>query len=256
MKILTIGDITGRVTIPYLRAHLRATADRLGVDLVVANGENVSEIHGISTPDAEELLDCGIDLITTGNHIFGCRDIYTRLDGETNIIRPVNYPASCPGVGYTTLRVSGFRVLCINVLGVVFSEPLESPFDAVDRVLEREKGRYDFSLLDIHAEATSEKMALARYFDGRINIIFGTHTHVATADEQVLPGGSGYITDLGMSGPDGGILGTDSRCVIERFRTKMPQRFTVAGGNIRVRGALFTLDTDTKKVSSVERVEF
>ena len=135
-------------------------------------------------------------------------------------------------------------------------EALASPFDTLDRILERERGRYDFSVLDIHAEATSEKLALARYFDGRINVIFGTHTHVPTADGQVLPGGTGYITDLGMSGPTGGIIGTDVQCVIDRFRTKMPQRFKLAGGPVAVMGALFELDTDTGRVLSVTRVTF
>lgn len=255
MKILAIGDITGTATIPYLRSVLWRGRERLGADFVVANGENVTDIHGISAADATALLDCGIDLLTTGNHTFSRRDIYAFLDSSGDIIRPANYPPSCPGTGYTIKNVGGWRLLCVNVMGTAFMEPLDSPFDAVDRILERERGKFDLSLLDIHAEATSEKLALAGYFDGRITVMFGTHTHVATADERILPGGSGYITDLGMSGPVGGILGTDAAAVIARFRTRMPQRFTVAGGDIAVSGALFKIDDDSRRVVEVQRVK-
>ena len=251
MKILALGDITGTSALAYLRQHLWQKRSQLGADFVVANGENVSEIHGISAPDAVALLDCGVDLITTGNHAFYKRGIGELLDSSDSIIRPANYPAACPGTGYKIKRVGGWRLLCMNVLGTVYLESLVSPFETVDRILEREKGNFDLSLLDFHAEATSEKLALARYFDGRINIIFGTHTHVQTADEQILPGGTAYITDLGMSGPTGGILGTATQPVLTRFLTKMPQRFNVADGPVVVHGALF--DTD---IPSVKRVRF
>jgi metallophosphoesterase (TIGR00282 family) len=256
MKILTIGDITGAVTILYLQKTLWKERSSLSADFVVANGENVSDIHGISAEDAEALLDCGIDLITTGNHVFSRKSICELLDNSKSIIRPANYPSVCPGYGSVIKQIGGWRLLCMNIMGVVFLDPLAPPFETIDRILEREKGNYDFSLLDIHAEATSEKLAIARYFDGRINIIFGTHTHVQTADEQILPGGTGYITDIGMSGPAGGILGTASEPVIARFMTKMPQKFTLAGGDISINGALFDLDTDTGRVREVRRVKF
>jgi len=159
-------------------------------------------------------------------------------------------------VGYTVCDVNGWRVLCINVSGRVYLDPLASPFDTVDRILEREDGRYDVALLDIHAEATSEKLALGRYFDGRIQVLFGTHTHVPTADEQILPHGSGYITDLGMCGPTDGILGTDADAVIHRFRSLMPTRFSVASGTVRAQGVIFDVDEGAKKVRSVKRVVF
>lgn len=256
LKILALGDVVGRRTIEYLRANLWQKRSALGVDFVVANGENVSEIHGITADDADALFDCGIDFITTGNHVFRAKSVEALLESSSDIIRPANYPASCPGVGYSIKNVNGWRLLCMNVMGVVYLESLNSPFETVDRILERERGNYDLSLLDIHAEATSEKLALARYFDGRINIIFGTHTHVPTADAQILPRGTGYITDLGMSGPTDGILGTAAEPVIKKFLTKMPQRFTVAEGAVAVTGALFTIDTDTRRVMKVERVEF
>lgn len=251
MKILALGDVTGNTALEYLRQNLWRQRDLLGADFVVANGENVSDIHGISPSDAAALLDCGVDLITTGNHVFGKRGILELLDSSDSIIRPANYPAACPGTGYKIKQIGGWRLLCMNILGTVYLEPLASPFETVDKILERERDKYDLSLLDLHAEATSEKMALARYFDGRINIIFGTHTHVQTADEQILPGGTAYITDLGMSGPTGGVLGTASEPVLARFLTKMPQRFTLADGPVAVRGALF--DTDAP---SVRRVSF
>ncbi len=256
MKILALGDVTGIVTISYLQKMLWRQRSALGADFVVANGENVSDIHGISAEDAEALLDCGIDLITTGNHVFSRKSIGALLDNSENIIRPANYPATCPGSGSVIKLIGGWRLLCINVMGVVYIEPLASPFETVEKILEREKGNYDISLLDVHAEATSEKLAMARYFDGRINIIFGTHTHVQTADEQVLPGGTGYITDIGMSGPSDGILGTASEPVIARFLTKMPQKFALASGDISVSGALFDLDTDIRRVTAVRRVKF
>ena len=178
------------------------------------------------------------------------------LENGDRIIRPANYPPTSPGSGYTTLNVNGWHLLCINVSGRVYLDPLTCPFETVDRILDREKGAYDLALMDIHAEATSEKLALGRYFDGRIQVMFGTHTHVPTADEQVLPHGSGYVTDLGMSGPTDGILGTNADAVISRFRTQMPTRFSVADGKIEIQGVIFDLDESARRVRSVKRVRF
>lgn len=256
MKILAIGDIVGTKSIDYLREKLWAIRTRYGVDMVIANGENATDIHGLSAPDAEDILSAGVDVITLGNHTYGRRDICALLGDSERIIRPANYPPMAPGGGYTVVNIDGYRVLCINILGTALMEALACPFATVDRILEREKGSYDLSIMDIHAEATSEKIALGRYFDGRINIMFGTHTHVPTADEQILPCGSGYITDLGMTGPVNGVIGTDAAAVIEKMRTKMPVRFKVADGDIAAMGALFELDTDSGRVRSVERVRF
>ena len=203
------------------------------------------------------MLDTGIDLITLGNHAFGMKDLYPFLDAhEQTVIRPANYPPAAPGSGYTILNVGGWKLLCISVSGRVFLDPLASPFDTVDRILERESGAYDLALMDIHGEATSEKLALAHYFDGRIAVMFGTHTHVPTADEQVLPHGSGYITDLGMCGPSGGIIGTNTEEVIYRFRTMLPTHFSVAEGPLRAQGAIFDLDESANRVRSVRRIVF
>ena len=256
LKILTLGDVVGTAAIAHLRSRLWSIRSQLGADFVIANGENASDIHGLSCNDAEALLDCGIDLLTMGNHTYGRRDLYGFLDNDPRIIRPANFPPSAPGQGYATVRIGGYRALVINVQGQVYMEPLADPFDVVERILAREKGEFDFAVMDIHAEATSEKIALARFFDGRIAAMFGTHTHVATADEQILPRGSGYITDLGMTGPTEGILGTEAEAVITKFRTHMPQRFTVAQGPIRACGALFEIDPDAGKCVSVRRVTF
>ena len=256
LKILTLGDVVGTAAIAYLRTHLWSARSKFGADFVIANGENASDIHGLTANDAEALLDCGIDFLTMGNHTFGRRDLYSFLDNDPRIIRPANFPPTAPGQGYATVSVDGYRILIINVQGQVYMEPLADPFDTVERILQKERGDYDFAMMDIHAEATSEKIALARVFDGRIAAMFGTHTHVPTADEQILPQGSGYITDLGMTGPTDGILGTDATAVINKFRTHMPQRFTVAQGNIRAMGALFEIDPDAGRTVSVKRITF
>lgn len=256
MKILAIGDIVGAKTVAYLKENLWKKRSALGADFVIANGENASEIHGVSTADAEEILSAGVDMITLGNHSFGRKDICNLLNDSSYIIRPANYPACVPGSGSSVVNIGGWRILAMNVLGTALMDSMACPFATIDRILAREEGNYDISVLDIHAESTSEKIALGRYFDGRINVIFGTHTHVATADEQILPNGSGYITDLGMSGPVNGIIGADAQSVIERMRTKIPTYFKVADGEVKVSGAIFEINTDTGKVVSVERVKF
>ncbi len=256
MKILAIGDVTGKKALEYLGKTLWKKRDELGADFVVLNGENASEIYGISSSEAEFLLSSGADLITLGNHAFSKREIFTFLGDSQSIIRPANYPALAPGGGYTILNVCGWRILGINVMGTAFMDSLACPFATVDRILERESGNYDLAIMDIHAESTSEKIALGRYFDGRVHMMFGTHTHVQTADECILPNGSGYITDIGMTGPSNGVIGADAKTVIDRMRTKISCRLTVADGDIVACGVLFDIDTSSKRVKSVTRVKF
>ena len=256
MKILALGDVVGSKGLEHVKKNLWSERARLGADMVVINGENSSDIYGMSASDAQTMLDAGADLITLGNHAFSKKDIFSLLSDSQSIIRPANYPPLAPGAGYTVLNIDGWRILCINVMGTALMESLACPFATVDRILEREAGAYDFALMDIHAESTSEKIAIARYFDGRVHIMFGTHTHVPTADEQILPLGSGYITDLGMTGPVDGVIGADADAVIERFRTKIGARLIVSGGRIEAQGALFDIDTGTKKVCSVTRIRF
>ena len=257
LHILALGDIVGTRAIERLKTVLWQKRNELNVDFVVANGENATDIHGLCARDAKLILDSGVDLITLGNHTYTMRDLHPFLDDSPNdIIRPANYPPSAPGCGYTIRDVCGWRALCINVNGTTFMEPLNSPFEAVERILTREDGNYDLSLLDVHAEATSEKLAIAHAFDGRIDIIFGTHTHVPTADERILPHGTAYITDLGMTGPVNSILGTKIEAVLTKMRYHMPAHFTVADGEIVVQGALFDWNPSTKKCACVKRIRF
>ena len=253
MKLLALGDIVGTRTVDYLERELWSLRSRLGADCVVANGENADDIHGLSSTQANRLLDAGVDLLTTGNHVWGKRDLIPLLEEESRVLRPANFPPTAPGSGWAIVPAGSWRMLAINVMGNVFMDSLADPFDAVEKILDRNAGSYDFAMLDIHAEATAEKLALARTFDGRIAVIFGTHTHVQTADEGILPHGSGYITDLGMCGPADGILGTDAAAVIRKFRTHMPQRFLPAEGPLALHGALFTLDSSFC-VTAVERI--
>ena len=256
MKILALGDVVGKNAVAYLEKNLWSKRQELGADIVIVNGENASDVYGIDETDAKTLLSSGADVITLGNHAFGKKNIFNLLSDSNSIIRPANYPPLAPGGGYTVINISGWRVLCINVLGTALMESLACPFATVDKILDREKGNYDVSIIDVHAESTSEKIALGRYLDGRVNVIFGTHTHVQTADESILPKGSGYITDLGMTGPVGGVIGSDANAVIERFRTKIGARLIVADGEIKAHGALFELDNETKKALFVKRIVF
>ncbi len=255
MRILCIGDVVGRCALEYLSKTLWKKRSEYKIDFVIANGENTSDIHGLTPTDAQALLSYGVDFITMGNHTWSKRELYAYLDENPDkIIRPCNYPSSCPGYGYSVVDVCGYKALIINAQGQAFMETLDSPFDAIDYALEREAGNYDFSVLDFHAEATSEKYAIARTFDGKITIIFGTHTHVPTADMQILPGGTGYVTDLGMTGPVNGILGTDTDAVLCKMRDHMLSRFVPAEGEIQAQAVIFEIDGT--RVTSVERITF
>lgn len=255
MRILAIGDIVGIRAVDHLKKYLWGIRDRYKIDFVTANGENATEIHGLCVNDARAILDSGVDLITLGNHTWNKRDLYSFLDTNSDqIIRPANYSGNAPGYGYTISNVQGYKILCMNVMGQAFMDAIGDPFDAVELILAREEGNYDLSLLDIHAEATSEKYTIARVFDGKINIMYGTHTHVPTADEQIMPGGSAYVTDLGMVGPINGVLGTDTKRVVTKMRMHMPSQFVVADGDIKANAVIFELDGT--RITGVSRIVF
>ena len=257
MKILAIGDVTGIGGVKHLEEKLWRFRDRQSIDLVIVNAENAGFITGPSPDTAKRILDAGADCLTGGNHTLRNKAIYSFLDDEERMLRPVNFGSDAPGSGYTIINVSGWRVLVISAMGNVHIEPcLDSPFTYIERVLSREEGGYDLAVLDIHAEATGEKLAIAHAFDGKIQVIFGTHTHVQTADEQILPRGTGYITDIGMCGETGGILGMDAESVVKRMRSHLPLKFEVAGGAPRADGVIFTLNESTRRVTSVERISF
>lgn len=251
MKLLLLGDVVGKRTVAHLAARLGALRKELGADMVIANAENATDIRGLSADDAQTLLDRGADVLTGGNHTFQNNSLYKLLDDSPYLVRPLNAAAEAPGCGETVFDCMGTRVLVLNLLGMMGMESFASPFETVDRALRRNAGRYDFAVVDVHAESTAEKQALGYYLDGRAAVVFGTHTHVQTADERILPGGTAYITDLGMCGPENGILGTDKDVIIKRFTTGLPQRFTVADGKIRLCGAL--VEIQNGKAVSIRR---
>ena len=257
MKILVIGDVTSPLGVEHLSRRLWKFREERAIDFCVVNGENASFITGISEPLAEKLLFGGADCITGGNHTLRNKTAYKLLEENKSVLRPVNFGDSAPGRGYTILDGAGYRILVISAMGNVYIEPtLDSPFTYIDRALSECRGKYDFSILDIHAEATGEKLAVAHAYDGKINVIFGTHTHVKTADGCILPNGTGYITDVGMCGESGGILGMDAQTVVQRMKTHLPVPFKTASGECVADGVIFTLDTSKGAVVGVESVKF
>lgn len=257
IKILAVGDVVGEAGVLYLSGgKLRRAASNFGVDAVIVNGENSSKTNCITPDSAEEIFGAGADVITGGNHTLKRYHTYDYLDSHPHCIRPANYPSDTPGDGYTLIDCGGRRLLVINLLGTTFMDPLDSPFKTADKILDNMHGRYDIAVVDIHAEATSEKMCLARYLDGRVSAVFGTHTHVQTSDACVLPGGTGYITDLGMTGPTDGVLGVKSENAIHKFIKRTPIFFAHASGAASAHGALFCIDAESGKCISAEGVEF
>ena len=257
MKILMLGDVTDARACEYLCEHLAQKRREYGADLVIVNVENASFITGASPDQANALLLAGADVLTGGNHTLQNYAVHAYLDNSDKMLRPLNYPAEVPGTGYCIADACGYRVLVMNALGTVDMTPsADNPFGALDRLLSRMEGAYDLAVLDFHAEATGEKLAMGYYLDGRVSVIAGTHTHVPTADARVLPKGSGYVTDLGMCGARDGILGIDRDVILRRMASLMPARYEPAEGDIEAQGVLFTLDPTTRAVSACERVSF
>lgn len=241
LRVAAFGDVVGEAGVRFLEKRLPSFVRENAVDVVIVNGENACPHNGIDPDTARTLRNCGADVITSGNHVFRQNSIRDFLDESPYLIRPANYPDCVPGMGYTTVSTPQGRLLVINVLGCVYMEAMASPFDTVDAILKKSEGKYDLAVLDVHAEATSEKAALARYFDGRLDAVFGTHTHVQTSDARILTKKTGFITDLGMCGPKDSVLGVEPATIIEKFRTKLPVRFRFATGKSVLEGALLTL---------------
>ncbi len=257
MKILAIGDVTSKAGVEHLEKNLWKIRKREGIDFCVVNGENASFITGISGELAEKLFLAGADVITGGNHTLQNIRAYTYLDDTAAILRPVNFGDAAPGHGWGIFDAAGYRVLVISAMGNINIDPVvDLPFSYIDKILEKESGKYDFSVLDFHAEATGEKMAVGYAYDGKINAIFGTHTHVPTADEQILPRGTAYITDVGMCGEGGGILGMDAETVVARMRSRLPHRFKPSDGECFANGVIFEIDSKSGRVLSVKRIKF
>jgi metallophosphoesterase (TIGR00282 family) len=242
-------------TLPLLRAR-RRTPGVEEFDFVVANCENAAAGKGMTGKIMEELLGLGVHGMTSGNHIWDKNIFYPILIDETRVIRPANYPAECPGIGYTVLERNGKKLGLLNLQGRVFMPPIDCPFRTADAVLEELKeiaGNVPL-LVDFHAEATSEKKALAAYLDGRVSVIVGTHTHVQTADEQVLPGGAAYISDVGMTGGHGGVIGVKTETVLPRYLTGMPAKFEICDTDVRLNAVVVDIDDESGRAVNIGRI--
>lgn len=243
LKLLFIGDIIGRPGRRIVKTFLQEMINSETIDLVIANGENSAGGFGINQEVCQELLTSGVDVITMGNHTWDNKAIYQVLERERRVIRPANYPGGTPGEGYYIAETQkGIAVGVINLLGQVFLDPLACPFQTANECIADLKRKTNIIIIDFHAEATSEKMALGWYLDGRVSAVLGTHTHITTADERILPKGTGYITDVGMTGPSNSILGIDPEIVIKKFLTHLPARFEVAGGPIELNGVILEIN--------------
>ena len=252
LTILMLGDVVGDIGCAALRAHLPRLRRDYGAFLVVANGENAAEGNGLLPKTAEHLFDSGVDVISSGNHIFRRREIYDMLDEGRGIMRPANYSLRAPGHGVFVFDSLKARASVVNLMGALYMQPACNPFDTVDEILAKLDTR--IVIVDFHAELTSEKRAMGFYLDGRVSVMAGTHTHVQTSDEQILPNGTGYITDLGMCGPHQSVLGVQTESVIERFRNSLPTRFSNAAGECEISGIAVEIDESTGNTTAIERI--
>jgi metallophosphoesterase (TIGR00282 family) len=256
MKLLFIGDIVGRPGRELVRRGLSAIARTHDIDVIIANAENAAGGAGVTREITDELLKSGIQVLTSGNHIWDKREVLEFIDREPRLLRPANYPPGTPGSGaYHWQGPHSIGIAVINVMGRVFMANIDDPFAVVTREIARvREAGASVILVDFHAEATSEKLALGWFLDGKVTAVVGTHTHVQTADERVLPGGTAYLTDVGMTGPHDGIIGMERANVIARFTTALPTRFEAATGDPRLHGVVITADPATGRATAIERL--
>ena len=262
MKVLFIGDIVGSPGRHIVRERLADLVQQRGIDLVIANGENSASGFGITPRIAEELLQQNIAVLTGGNHSWDRKEILDFMPHEPRLLRPANFPEKNPGTGlFVGAAKNGVKFAVLNLQGRVFLPAIDDPFKKADAILEKLPADVEFILVDIHAETTSEKMALGWYLDGRVTAVVGTHTHVTTADERVLPNGTAYITDVGMTGPHDGVIGMDRASVLKKFIDAMPSRFEVASGNVQLNAVLIETDDQSSpneagrlRAKSIERL--
>ncbi len=255
MVIAFIGDIVGRAGRRTVAGIMPALKKRGDIDLIVANLENAAGGFGITEKAFDELESTGIDFFTSGNHIWDKKEGVALLDSRNNIVRPANYPGDNEGVGFRIITVGQVTVGIFNVQGRVFLPPLDCPFRTMDRLLEAVRGECVVKLVDLHAEATSEKIAMGWYLDGRVTAIVGTHTHVPTRDERILPGGTAYVTDVGMTGAYDSVLGLSKDVALQRFLKMRPLRYQVASGDLRSDLVILDVDTTTGKARSIEHLQ-
>jgi metallophosphoesterase (TIGR00282 family) len=249
--VLAIGDIIGGPGRRAVKDILPGLREQYGIDFVIANGENVAGGLGLTLKTADELFGAGVDVITSGNHIWAQKEIVPYLDSELPILRPLNYPPGVPGRGFLVFRN---RVMVVNLIGRTFIGNFDCPFRAMDKLLAELKTEPAVVIIDFHAEATSEKMALGRYLDGRVSAVLGTHTHVGTIDAQLLPKGTAYVTDIGMTGPVNSVIGDDTETVLSRFLSMIPHRLAVGKGKVAFNAILVTLDEETGLATGIERI--
>ncbi|NLU09572.1 MAG: TIGR00282 family metallophosphoesterase [Tepidanaerobacter acetatoxydans] len=254
LRILMIGDIVGRPGRTIIREKLLFLRKKYEVNFIIANGENAAGGNGITEKIAQELFISGVDFITTGNHVWDNKDIFNFIDTENRIIRPANYPNS-PGKGYQIVQIgAGTKIGILNISGRTFMSPLDCPFKAADLIIQEMKNVTKIIVVDFHAEATSEKIAMGWYLDGRVSLVAGTHTHVQTADEKILTNGTAYITDIGMTGPCNSVLGIEKERVINKFISQMPVRFEVAKGSAEINGIIVDIDESTGRALKIQRI--
>jgi metallophosphoesterase (TIGR00282 family) len=255
VKILFIGDIVGKPGRLAVATHLRKLQERHAVDLTVANGENAAGGFGITQETAADLLRLGVDVITSGNHIWDKKEVLGYIPKENRLLRPLNYPPGAPGYGSVVVTArDGTKVAVLNASGRVFMNDFDCPFRGTLAELESLDGQARVRVVDFHAEATSEKIAFGRFLDGKVSAVVGTHTHVQTADERILPGGTAYISDLGMTGPADSVIGVEAEIVIRKFLTGMPERFETAKLEPQLQGAVVEVDAGSGQALAIERI--
>jgi len=255
MKLLFIGDIVGKPGREMIRKGLRAIVDHHGVDFVIANVENSAAGFGITRDIGDTFLQWGVEVMTSGNHIWDKKEALDYIATERRLLRPANYPPGVPGRGsYLATTGDGRAVGVVNVMGRVFMTPIDCPFRKADEIVPELRKETPIVLVDMHCEATSESLAMGWYLDGRVSAVVGTHRHVQTADERVLPGGTAYITDLGMTGPTEGVIGVDRDLILQRFLSQMPMRFEPAKGPAALHGVIIVVDPETGRASDIRRL--
>ena len=250
MLALAIGDIIGKPGRQAVRKLVPQLRQEYGIDMVIANGENAAGGIGLTIATAEELFNTGVDVITSGNHIWMHKEIIPYLDSDNPILRPLNYPPGVPGKGY----IISSRAMVVSLMGRTFMSELDCPFQAMDKLLAELEPKPPVIIVDFHAEATSEKLAMGRYLDGRVSAVLGTHTHVGTIDAQVFPQGTAYVTDIGMTGPMDSIIGDNTELVLQRFLTRLPHRLSVGEGKTMLNAILVDIASDSGRATSIERI--
>ena len=256
MKILAVGDLVGTSGINELKRRLPEIIKNENIDFVIVNGENSAEGMGMTEKNFKDILSQKVDVITMGNHTWGKKDIFKFID-HPKLIRPANYPKGVVGKGYNIFECNNKKIAVINLIGRVDINILsENPFIIVKDIIENIKNSVDIIIVDFHAEATAEKIAMGYFLDGKVTAIFGTHTHVQTADEKVLPKGTGYITDIGMTGPKNSVIGMDILASLKRFETTLPEKYKIAEGECIFNGVIFEINDENNKVVGIRRINY